>query len=127
MRLRTVSPAVVAVFLFVFQGCTKTVYYAVLAPNQEMEESNGCFQQCQRLHSAQTKQFLSCADTCPGSRIVKEHRCNEVEYDRDEYGCTTMHAQALDKAALGLGILLLVLVNVLAVALLVAENNTGPK
>jgi hypothetical protein len=124
MRVRTVSLVVGA--LLALAGCTKTVYYAVLAPNQEMAETNGCFQQCQRLHSAQTKQFLSCVDTCPGSRVVKEHRCNEVEYERQEYGCTTVHAQALDGVALGLGIGILVLLNVLVVAVALSQNNNGP-
>jgi hypothetical protein len=88
-----------------------------------MSESNGCFQQCQRLHSAQTKQFLSCVDTCPGSRIVKDRQCKEVAYERQEYGCTTMHNQALDGVALGFGIGLLVLVNVLVVALALSQSN----
>jgi hypothetical protein len=52
MSLRRVCLTVVA--LLALQGCTKTVYYAVLAPNQAMAEPNGCFRQCQMLHSANT-------------------------------------------------------------------------
>src|SRR5262245_41212690 len=107
MRLRSVLLAVVA--LLAVQGCTKTVYYAVLAPNQAMTDQNGCVRQCQMLHSAQTKQFLSCVDACPGSRVVKEQKCDNVQFDNQAYGCTTMHAQALDGVALGLGIGALVL------------------
>jgi hypothetical protein len=124
MGVRTVS--LLAGALLAFAGCTKTVYYAVLAPNQEMAETNGCFQQCQRLHSAQTKQFLSCVDTCPGSRVIKEHRCDEVEYEHQGYGCTTMQAQALDGVALGLGIGMLVVLNVLLIALLTTRTSQQP-
>jgi hypothetical protein len=127
MRLRLGTVPLVVVALLALQGCTKTVYYAVLAPNQEMAESNGCFQQCQRLHSGQTKHFLSCVDTCPGSRIVKERQCREVEYERDEYGCTTMHAQTLDTAFLVLSIALLVAASVGITVLVASQNSTGPK
>jgi hypothetical protein len=126
MRPRTVSLLVVA--LFALQGCTKTVYYAVIAPNQEMAEPNGCFQQCQRLHAAKTKEFVSCVETCPGSRVVKEHRCTEVTYPAEDYGCTTMHAQALDGVALGLGIAILVALNILFAVLYVsAQSNSSVK
>jgi hypothetical protein len=113
--------AVVA--LLVLQGCTKTVYYAVLAPHQAMADQDGCFRQCQMIHAGQTKQLVKCVETCPGSRVVKERRCNDVEFDAQEYGCTTVHNQALDGVALGLGIGFLLLLNVLVVAFAVANNN----
>lgn len=110
------------VVLLAAQGCTKTVYYAVLAPNQAMADRSSCFRQCQMLHSGQTKQFLSCVDTCPGSHVVREQRCNEITFDADAFACTTVHNQALDGVALGLGIGVLVLLSVL-LAVATANSN----
>ena len=119
MGLRSVSLTVVV--LLAAQGCTKTIYYAVLAPNQAMADQTSCFRQCQMMHSGQTKQFLSCVDTCPGSHVVKEQRCNDVAFDTEAFACTTVHNQALDGVALGLGIGVLVLVSVLVA---VASSNS---
>lgn len=114
----------VVVALLALQGCTKHVSFAVLAPHQAMDDGNGCVRQCQMLHAGQTKNFLSCADTCPGTRIVKEKGCQEVAYDVNTYECTTAHAQTFDGVTFGLGIGFLVLLNViLAVAL--ASRDTS--
>jgi len=109
--------------LLAAQGCTKTVYYAVLAPNQAVADQNSCFRQCQMMHAAQTKQFLTCVDTCPDSRVVREQRCNDVAFDTQAFACTTVHNQALDGVALGLGIGVLVLVSIL-VAVATSNSNT---
>ena len=123
MSLRRVSLAVVA--LLALQGCTKTVYYAVVTPQEAMVDQNGCFRQCQIAHSAQTKQFVSCVENCPSTRVVNEKKCEEISFDSQTYGCTTMHAQALDKGALGLGIVLLILLNIIAVVIVASHSNNS--
>ena len=115
----------VVVALLALQGCTKTVYYAVLTPQQAMADQNGCYRQCQMMHSTQTKQFLACAENCPGTRVMKETKCNEVDFDAGAYACTTMHNQKLDSVALGAGIGLLVLLNIVVVAIAVSNNNNN--
>ena len=124
MKLSRVCLAVVA--LVALQGCTKTVYYAVVAPNQEMDQQNTCFHQCQMLHSANTKDFIACAENCPGTRVYRDKQCTEVNVDRGVYGCTTMHNQALDKTALGVGIGLLVLLNIVIVAIAISNQPSTP-
>lgn len=103
------------VALLALQGCTKHISYAVLAPNQAMGNDSGCVRQCEMMHAGQTKSFLKCAETCPGTQVVKEKKCNEVSYDTARYECTTAHAQTFDGVAFGLGIGFLVLLNVLLV------------
>ena len=122
MNLRAVLPAVVVVLAL--QGCTKTVYYAVLAPHAAMDDSNGCVRQCQMLHAGQTKQFLKCVDICPDSQTIKERRCEQVPYDDQAYGCVTAQNQTLDGLAFGLGIGLLALVNVVVVALVASADTS---
>jgi hypothetical protein len=122
VNLRAVSVAVVV--LLALQGCTKTVHYAVLAPHAAMDDSKGCFRQCQMLHAGQTKQFLKCVEICPDSRTIKEKRCEEVQYDDQAYGCITAHNQTFDGVAFGLGIGLLALVNVVLFALAATANTT---
>jgi hypothetical protein len=123
VNLRAVSLAVVAVLAL--QGCTKTVYYAVLAPHAAMDDSKGCFRQCQMLQAGQTKQFLKCVDICPDSRTIKEKRCEEVQYDDQAYGCVTAQNQTFDGVAFGIGIGLLALVNVLLFFAFVASVDTS--
>jgi hypothetical protein len=124
--VRTSARAVLAVLvvaLLAAQGCTKTVYYAVMAPHEAMDNQSSCFRQCQMLHAGQTKQFLSCVGTCPDSRVVNEKHCNQVPFDARTYGCTTMHAQTFDGVAFGLGIGFLVLLNIAIVALAASANS----
>lgn len=122
MNLRAVSLAVVVVLAL--QGCTKTVHHAVLAPHAAMDDSKGCFRQCEMLHAGQTKQFLKCVDTCPDSRTIKDKRCEEVQYDEAAYGCVTAHNQTFDGLAFGLGIGLLALVNVVVFVFLASVDNS---
>ena len=112
MRFRL---AFVVVALLALQGCTKHISYAVLAPHQALGDDNGCVRQCEMMHAGQTKSFLKCSETCPGTQILKEKKCNEVSYDSARYECTTAHAQTFDGVAFGLGIGFLVLLNVLLV------------
>ena len=77
------------------------------------------------LHAGQTKQFLSCVETCPDSRIVKEKRCNEVSYDADNYGCTIAHHQTFDGVGPGIAIGALALLNVLVFVALVATAGSN--
>jgi len=105
-------------------GCTKTVYYAVMAPHEAMDDRSSCFRQCQMLHAGKTKEFLLCLDSCPDARVVREKRCQEVSYDADAYGCTTMQNKTFDGVAFGIGIGLLVLVNILVVAVAASNNNS---
>jgi len=117
MSARGVS--VVAVVLLAAVGCTREVYYAVMAPHASMDDG-GCLRQCQ------TKQLLSCADTCPEVRIVKEKTCKQVSYDADDIACTTARNQTFDGVGTGLLIGLLVAVNV-AVLLVLAATNKPPQ
>jgi hypothetical protein len=123
VNLRPVWLAVVVVLAL--QGCTKTVYYAVLAPHAAMDDSKGCFRQCQMLHAGQTKKFLKCVDICPDSRTIKERRCEQVQYDDQADRCVTVQNQTLDGLAFGLGIGLLALVNVVLVVFLASVGNTS--
>jgi hypothetical protein len=125
VNLRPVSLAVVVVLALSLQGCTKTVHHAVLAPHAAMDDSKGCFRQCQMLHAGQTKQFLKCVDICPDSRIIKEMRCEQVQYDDQEDGCVTVQNQTFDGLAFGLGIGLLALVNVVLFVFLASVGNTS--
>jgi len=122
VNLRAVSLAVVAVLAL--QGCTKTVYHAVLAPHAAMDDSKGCFRQCQMLHAGQTKQFLKCVDICPDSRTINEKRCEEVQYDDNAYGCVTAQSQTFDGLAFGIAMGLLGLANLVVFLLLASVDNS---
>jgi hypothetical protein len=54
--------------------------------------------------------------------VHRERQCNEVNFDPRVYGCTTMHNQALDKTALGLGIGVLVLLNIVVAAIVLSNQ-----
>jgi hypothetical protein len=123
VKLGTVS--LVAVILFALHGCTRPVYYAVVAPHASMADRDGCFRQCQIVHAGQTKHFLSCVETCPDSRIVKEKRCNEVSYDADNYGCTTAQNQTFDGVGTGIAIGAVALLNVLVLIAVVAAGSSN--
>jgi hypothetical protein len=123
VNVRTASVALLALLLV--QGCTKTVYYAVTAPHAMMADQSSCFRQCQMLHAGQTKQFLICVENCPDSEVVKEKRCNQIQFDANKYECTTMHNQTFDGVAFGLGIGFLVLLNILIIAVSVNGSGSG--
>jgi hypothetical protein len=74
-------------------GCTRTVYYAVIAPTVSVSDGRSCFRQCQMLRAAGTKQYLACLNTCPDVRVVNESECEAVAIDRAQYACTTEHNQ----------------------------------
>lgn len=115
---------VVAVLaLLVMQGCQKTVYYAVTAPHEEMEDHNSCYGQCQIHHTGNTKQILLCLDNCSQAQVAKEKRCDEIQFNAQTHGCTTLHNHALDGTALGLGIGFLVLLGIGLVFLAASSNN----
>jgi len=124
VNLRPVSLAVVVVLALALQACTKTVYYAVLAPHAVMDDSKGCIRQCQMLHAGQTKQFLKCVEICPDSQTIKERRCEQVPYDDEAYACVTAHNQTFDGLAFGLGIGLLALVNVVLFVFLASVDRS---
>ena len=107
------------VLLLAAAGCTREVYYAVMAPHASMDDG-GCLRQCQMLHAGQTKQLLSCADTCPEVRIVKEKTCKQVSYDAEDTACTTARNQTFDGVGTALLIGLLVAVNVAVLVVLAA-------
>ena len=127
MNLRAVSLVVVVVVVvaLALQGCTKTVYHAVLAPHAAMDDSNGCFRRCQIFHAGQTKQLLKCVDTCPDSRTINDKRCEEVQYDDKAYGCVTAHNQTFDGLTFGLAMGLLALATVIVFALVASADNNG--
>ncbi len=128
MKVRSSSSVVALVMalvaLLVVQGCTKVVYYAVLAPHEAMEDQHSCFRQCQMLHAGKTKEFLLCLDTCPDARVERDTQCNQVQFDRESYGCTTMQNKTFDGVSFGIGIGFLVLLVVLiGVAGAASGNN----
>jgi hypothetical protein len=120
MSLRSVLLG--AALLVTAQGCTKMVNYAVLAPRRAMDDSHGCFRQCQMLHAGQTKNFLTCVDACPESRVFTGRQCDELKYDAADYGCTTAHNQTFDGWSTALLISLAVLANILVFVALAVQN-----
>ena len=95
-----------ALSVFAFEGCTKTVYYAVTAPHEALDDRDGCFRQCQMMHAGNTNKFLACLDTCPEARVTRGKKCADVSFDREETACTTVHNQRFEP---GLGILIIAL------------------
>ena len=99
-------------------GCTRTIYYAVIAPNVAMDDGHSCFRQCQMLRAAGTKQYLGCLNTCPDVRVVNESECREVAFDARQYDCTTEHNQTFSPgpgiAAIFGAVLLFILIGVMS-------------
>jgi hypothetical protein len=124
MRGRAVL--VVAALLAV-QGCTKTVYHAVLVPQRAMDDSHGCFRQCQMLHAGETKHFLSCVDACPDTRVFSGRQCDVLAYDAADYRCTTTRNQTFDGWSTALLISLAVLANILVFVAIAVQNPPPPK
>ena len=120
MNLRAL--VLVAAALLALQGCTKTVYYAVLVPQRALDDGHGCFRQCQIVHAGQTKNFLACVDACPESRVFKGKQCEQLKYDAAEYRCTTEHNQTFDGWSTALLISLAVLANIVVFVVLVIQN-----
>jgi hypothetical protein len=104
---------VVAVLL-TLSGCTSTVHYAVVAPNQAVADDQGCFRQCQLMHAGETKRFLACVRNCPGVRIVDDKQCHEVAFDASTNQCRTEHAQKFDPTV---GIIFIAIAIVAAIAI----------
>jgi hypothetical protein len=113
---------VVAAVLLGLQGCTKTVYNAVLVPPRAMEDSHGCFRICQIAHAGQTKRFLTCVDSCPETRVFAGRQCDELKYDVAAYHCSTANNQTFDGWSTALLISLAVLANVLVFVALAVAN-----
>ena len=103
------------VALLTLQGCTSTVYYAVVAPREAVNDDQGCFRQCQLIHAGETKQYLACLRSCPGIRVVDDKQCNEVAIDAAQYQCSTAHAQKFNPTA-GIVFIALGLVVMVAIA-----------
>jgi hypothetical protein len=114
MGLRRVGLLLALSALLTASGCTRIIYYAVLAPNTAVNDGDSCFRGCQMLRAAGTKQYLACLKTCPDVRVVKESECREVAFDAREYACTTEHNQTFSPgpmiALIVVGVLFLVLV-----------------
>jgi hypothetical protein len=119
MSLRAV---VAVVALLALGGCTKTVYYAVVVPQRAMEDSHGCFRQCQIAHAGNTSRFVTCVDSCPEGRVFAGRQCDEVKYDVANDHCTTARNQTFDGWSTALLISLAVLANILAFVVLVIQN-----
>jgi len=120
LRLR--AAVVLMAALLGVQGCTKTVYNAVLVSQQAIDDSHGCFRQCQIAHAGQTKRLLTCADMCPDSRVFAGRQCDELKYDVAQYHCTTMQNQTFDGWSTALLISLAVLANVLVFVAFAVAN-----
>ena len=86
--LRAALAVVLAAVLV--QGCTRTVYYAVLNPRAPADEGR-CFRDCQPAKSAGTKQYLRCVQSCPGTRVLEDEQCATVAYGTTRFECTTEH------------------------------------
>jgi hypothetical protein len=113
--------SVVVVALLTLQGCTSTVYYAVVAPREAVNDDQGCFRQCQLIHAGETKQYLACLHHCPGIRVVDDKQCNEVPLDADQYQCSTAHAQKFNPTA---GILMIALATVAMIGIAVSASHS---
>jgi hypothetical protein len=119
MSLRAV---VVVLALQALQGCTKTVYHAVLVPQRALDNGHGCFQRCQLAYAGQTNHFLMCVDACPETRVFNGKQCDEVKYDIASTHCTTARQQTFDGWSTALGISLAVLANILVFVALAIKN-----
>jgi hypothetical protein len=117
MVVRVLWVAVLA--LFGVGSCTSTVHYAVIVPQEAVEAGSGCYHECRIAHAGNTKQYLACLKGCPDARVVHEKKCNEVNFDRDEFACSTEHNQRFNPLP---GFLLIALV---ALTVLLAGASAG--
>jgi len=124
VKLRAV--ALWAVSILALEGCTRTVYYAVIAPRPVVEAGSGCFGQCQLLRAAGTKQYLNCLNACPDARIVREARCTEVQFDPNQSACTTEHNQTFSPVVPVVLILTALLLLVIGAAASSGSNSQTP-
>jgi hypothetical protein len=113
---------VVVLGLLALQGCTSTVHYAVIAPRDAVSDEQGCFRQCRLVHAGETKNYLACLRSCPSVRVVNDKQCKDVEIDRNEYECSTEHAQKFDPT---LGVLMIVVGVVALVAVSAAAQSSA--
>ena len=90
-------------------GCTRNVYYAVVAPNVSMSDDRSCFRHCQTFRAAGTKDYLGCLNTCSDVRVTAESECKEVPFDSSQYGCTTEHDRTFSSGRLIVAIIATVL------------------
>jgi hypothetical protein len=113
MAVRGVCIMVAA--LLALQGCTSTVYYAVVAPHRAMAAESGCVRKCQMMHAGQTNRYLACIQLCPEAEVVHEKQCSEVPFDRVRFACDTVQNQTFDPVVGLLVILTVVLFVVIGV------------
>jgi len=116
MGLRRVGLLLALSALLAASGCTRIIYYAVLAPNTAVNDGDSCFRGCQMLRAAGTKQYLACLNTCPDVRVVKESECANVAFDPRQDACTTEHNQTFSPGPLIAVIVVGVLFVVMAAA-----------
>ena len=114
MTVRGVCIMVAA--LLALQGCTSTVYYAVVAPHDAMDAKDGCVKNCQMLHAGQTNNYLACLKHCPDAQILHEKQCSELPYNREQFACDTVQNQTFDPVVGLLAILGAVLFVVIGVS-----------
>ena len=125
MGLRRVGLLLALSALLAAAGCTRIIYYAVLAPNAAVNDGDSCFRGCQMLRAVGTKQYLACLNTCPDVRVVKESECREVAFDAQEYACTTEHNQTFSPGPVIALIVIGVLLAVVAAAF--STSSQGPQ
>lgn len=123
MVTRALCLAVAA--MLCLQGCTSTIYYAVVAPRKNAGDEGGCFRQCQLIHAGETKQYLACLHNCPDIRVVNDKQCRDVALDASQYDCSTAHAQKFDPTlgivAIAMGVLVVI---VMAATASSSESHT---
>jgi hypothetical protein len=107
---------IVAAALLALQGCTSTVYYAVVAPHDAMDVRRGCVGRCQMLHAGQTNHYLACLKHCPDAQVLHEKQCSELPFNRERFACDTVQNQTFDPVVGLLAILAVVLFAVVGVS-----------
>ena|SRR6185503_17447307 len=111
----------VLLVLLLSAGCTRTIYYAVIAPNTAANDSDSCFRGCQMLRAAGTKQYLACLKTCRDVRVVQESECSDVAVDPHQYSCTTEHNQTFSPGP----VILLIVVSVLTLVIVGSLSSSS--
>lgn len=73
--------ALVAVAVSTLASCVTTTRYAVFAPQKALDDSRGCFRQCQAVRGPDTSAYLRCVRTCPNSSVNQDARCEDFPPD----------------------------------------------
>jgi hypothetical protein len=111
--------------LLLCAGCTTLNSYAVVAPRADLDDTSGCFRQCQPVRAGGMNPYLKCVSTCPGVSVTNGESCREV-HAANHYECMTEHNKSFSprKTVLSIAILTGSLLMV-TVGLANSLNNTA--